>query len=318
MHNKKSCQRQKNILYFLNPIYKVSAQETIIRLMQERMEATRPQLADAAGLSLVTVNKAVASLCLQGVLRLKGTVPSGGGRPVQLYAYNAAHAVCAIFRAEAEQGFLHGILEIADMSGRVVQRQEARFSLLQEASLDDWLDAATRRKRLHRVVLDLPSDLPETGLAAHLRARYACSVRRANAATGLISAREETLALYLPPHLPPQGCLRRNGTLTPCDTLHLLPLPTAWETLDYDDHTLTEEMVSRLLHLLTATHAPARFELFADFWTERLQTRIRYNLSAKLRGFDRVPRLHFRPCTPAQAHEAVRRSCIAAGDSLTA
>lgn len=279
--------------------------------MQERIEATRPQLADAAGLSLVTVNKLVAELCLQGVLRLKGTVPSGGGRPVQLYAYNAAHAVCAFFRAETEQGYLHGVLEVADMSGRVLQRQEARFALLQEASLDDWLDAATRRKRLHRIALALPPDLPETGLAAHLRARYACSVRRANAAAGLLSARDDTFSLYLPPHLSPQGCFRKRGALTHCDTLHLLPLPTAWETLDYDDHTLTEEMVSRLLHLLTATHTPARFELFSDFWTERLQTRIRYNLSAKLRGYERVPRLHFRTCSPAQAHEAAWKACLA-------
>lgn len=276
--------------------------------MQERIEATRPQLADAAGLSLVTVNKIVAELCLQGVLRLKGTVPSGGGRPVQLYAFHAAHAVCALFRAETEQGYLRGVLEVADMAGRVLRRQEARFALLQEASLDDWLDAATRRQRLHRVTLDLPPTLPETGIAAHLRVRYACSVRRANAAAGLLSARDDSFSLYLPPHLPPQGCFRRRGVLTPCDTLHLLPLPTAWETLDYDDHTLTEEMVSRLLHLLTATHTPARFELFADFWTERLTTRIRYNLSAKLRGFERVPRLHFRPCTPAQAHAAAWRA----------
>lgn len=279
--------------------------------MQERMEATRPQLAAASGLSLVTVNKLVGELCLQGALRLKGTVPSGGGRPVQLYAFHAAHAVCALFRAEAEQGYLRGVLEVTDLAGRVVQQQEARFALLQEASLDDWLDAATRRKRLHRVLLDLPPNLPETGLSAHLRARYRCSVRRANAAAGLLSAREDTLALYLPPHRPPQGCFRKRGVLTSCDTLHLLPLPTDWEQLDYDDHTLTEEMVSRLLHLLTATHTPARFELYADFWTERLQTRIRYNLSAKLRGFDRVPRLHFLSCSPEQAAEALRRACRA-------
>lgn len=278
--------------------------------MQERMEATRPQLAEAAGVSLVTVNKVVSELCLQGVLRLKGTVPSGGGRPVQLYTYNATHAVCVLFRAEAEQGYLRGVLEIADMSGRVLRQQEARFALLQEASLDDWLDAATRRKRLHRITLDLPPTLPEPGLAAHLRARYACSVRRANAAVGLLSEREDTMALYLPRHRPPQGCFRRRGVLTNCDTLHLLPLPTAWETLDYEDHTLTEEMVSRLLHLLTATHTPARFELYSDFWTERLRTRIRYNLSAKLRGFERAPRLHFRDCSPAQAHEATWKACL--------
>lgn len=297
----------KNSVYFLNLLYEVNTKEVLIKLMQERMEATRPQLAAAAGLSLVTVNKAVAELCLQGVLRLKGTVASAGGRPVQLYAFNAGYALCAVFQAESEQGYLHGRMDITDMAGRVLRQEEARFALLQEASLDDWLDLATRRRSLYRVLLDLPHSLPETGLAAHLRARYGCSVRRANAAAGLISERPQTMALYLPRHRPPQGCLRRSNELTTCDALHLLPLPTEWELLDYDDHTLTEEMVSRLLHLLTATHSPARFELFADFWTERLQARIRYNLSAKLRGFA-VPRLHFRPCTAAQANAAIRQA----------
>lgn len=278
--------------------------------MQERLEATRPQLAAASGLSLVTINKAVSALCLQGALRLKGTVASGGGRPVQLYAFHAGHALCGVFQAESEQGYLRGHLDITDMAGRVLRQEEARFALLQEASLDDWLDRATRRRPLHRVLLDLPPTLPETGLAAHICARYGCSVRRANAAAGLISERPQTMALYLPRHRPPQGCLRRGGELISCDALHLLPLPTAWETLDYEDHTLTEEMVSRLLHLLTATHTPARFELFADWWTERLQTRIRYNLSAKLRGYDRLPRLHFRFCSEKEAYEAARKAAL--------
>lgn len=287
----------------------MNAQEAIIKLMQERMEATRPQLAAAAGLSLVTVNKAVSALCLQGVLRLKGTVASGGGRPVQLYAFHAGHAVCALFRAESEQGYLRGSMDITDMAGRVLRREEARFALLQEASLDDWLDRATRRRPLHRVALDLPPSLPETGMEAHLRARYACGVCRANPAAGLISERPQTMALYLPRHRAPQACLRRGELLISCDALHLLPLPADWATMDYDDHTLTEEMVSRLLLFLTATHAPARFELFADFWTERLQARIRYNLSAKLRGFA-APRLHFRPCTREEAREAALRAAL--------
>lgn len=281
--------------------------EHIISLMQERREATRPQLAAAAGLSLVTVNKIVSALCLQGVLRLKGSVPSGGGRPVQLYAYNVAHALNAYFRVELEQGFLRGCLDISDMAGNLRHKEEARFSLLQEASLDDWLDAATRRRRsLKRVVLDFPSDIATEGLSAHLKTRYACTVVRANAAAGLISAREHTMAVYLPRHRAPQACLRRQGQLFPCDALHLLPLPVAWEKLDYGDHTLTEEMVSRLLQTLTATHTPTRFELFADFWTERLQTRIRYNLTAKLRGFTAIPRLNFRNCSPEQALAAAK------------
>lgn len=264
--------------------------------MQERREATRPQLAAASGLSLVSVNKAVSSLCLQGILRLKGSVPSGGGRPVQLYAYNTNHALRVLFSVQTEQAVLHGTLRVTDMGGHVLRQEEARFSFLQATSLDDWLDAATRRRRLHSIGLHLPPTLPETGLRRHLEQRYGCPVTDINQAMGLADHREHTLTLYLPRALPPQAALRREG-LHPCPALHLLPLPAAWELLDYSDNTLVEEMVSRLLQILTATHAPARFMLWADFWTERLCTRIRYNFSTKLRGYEPAPQLHFRSVT---------------------
>lgn len=276
--------------------------------MRERVEATRPQLAAASGLSLVSVNKVVAALCLQGILKLKGTVPSAGGRPVQLYAYNRSHALTALFRVQPEQGFWRGTLHLCDMAGREQRREEARFSLLQEGSLDDWLDAAARRRRLNSVALCLPPELPETGLNAHLRQRYGCTVGEVNAAMGFIGTRENTLALYLPRHRPPQGCLRRNGNVSPCPALHLLPLPADWAELDYDDRTTVEEMVSRLLHMLTAAMAPARCELYADFWTERLRARIIYNLSAKLRGYERAPRLSFHLRNEEQAESALFRT----------
>lgn len=286
----------------------MGAQEQILNLMRERVEATRPQLAAASGLSLVSVNKAVSALCLQGVLRLKGTIPSAGGRPVQLYCYNRSHALTALFSVQPEQGFWRGTLHLCDMTGKEQRREEARFSLIQAGSLDDWLDAATRRRRLSAVGLCLPPELPETGLAPHLQQRYACSVSEVNAAMGFIGAREGTLALYLPRNRPPQGCLRRNGNITPCPALHLLPLPAEWSELDYDDRTLVEEMVSRLLQMLTATLAPARCELYADFWTERLRTRIVYNLSAKLRGYERAPRLSFHQRSAEQAAAVLFRT----------
>lgn len=276
--------------------------------MQQRRESTRPQLAAASGLSLVTVNKAVAALCLQGVLRLKGSIPSGGGRPVQLYAYNTAHAAAALFSVRAEQGILHGTLELADMGGNLLRRDAARFSFLQAGSLDDLLDTAVRRRKLRGIGLYLPPTLPETGLSAHLRERYGCPVYPVNAAMGLAEDRADTLTLYLPRLAAAEAAYRRGGTLIPCPALHLLPLPAAWETLDYNDNTLVEEMVSRLLHLLTAAHAPAHFVLHADFWTERLRSRIRFNLSTKLRGYEPAPQLHFRNCPPAYAAEAVRRN----------
>lgn len=266
--------------------------------MQERREATRPQLAAASGLSLVTVNKAVSALCLRGELRLKGSVPSGGGRPVQLYAYNTGHAVCAFFTVQAEQGAYRGTLDICDLGGTLLRRHEARFSMIQAGALDDWLDAAARRRPLRGIGLHLPPALPETGLTDHLHTRYGCPVLPVNPAVALADTRENAVTLCLAQGAAPQAALHRRGQTEPYTALHLLPLPAAWETLDYSDHTLVVEMVSRLLHILTAVQTPAHVALYADFWTERLRSRIRYTLSAKLRGGEHAPQLHFRTTPP--------------------
>ena len=109
------------------------------------------------------------------------------------------------------------------------------------------------------------------------------------AAESLLTERDDTLALLLLRGQPPQGALRRHSAITPCSLLHLLPLPADWETLDYADHTLVEEMLARLLQLLTCTMNPVHIDLHADFWNDRLISRLNFNLSTKLRGIDSPP-----------------------------
>ena len=75
------------------------------------------------------------------------------------------------------------------------------------------------------------------------------------------------------------------------------PLPAEWESLDYADHTLVEEMLARLLQLLICTISPAHIDLHADFWNDRLISRLNFNLSTKLRCIDSPPRLHFKTIT---------------------
>ena len=55
-----------------------ASHKKILTFMQEREEATRPQMAKGTGLSLVAVNSAVAELCELGKLVMQGSIPSGG------------------------------------------------------------------------------------------------------------------------------------------------------------------------------------------------------------------------------------------------
>ena len=89
---------------------------------------------------------------------------------------------------------------------------------------------------------------------------------------------------------------RHNGGLTVTLPDELSPLPAEWESLDYADHTLVEEMLARLLQLLICTISPARIDLHADFWNDSIITRLNFNLGTKLRGIT-LPQLHFATIT---------------------
>lgn len=268
----------------------MNSKARITRYMQQKRQSTRPQIAEAMGLSLVSTNAAVAALVKKGVLSAGEALPSGGGRPVQVYHFNPEHAVVALFTAEAETHSTRLHFELLDLYGQKIEEMQARFVQLHEESLDEWLDAVTRHHKLQRICLP-----PGLGgiVAEHLHRRYNCTVQELYAAEALAGEKEDTLTLLIQQGQAPQGAMRRHGCITPCPLLHLLPLPHDWETLDYSDHTLVEEMLARLLQLLTCTLTPRRIYLYADFWNDRLISRINFNLSTKLRGLSNPPHLHY-------------------------
>ena len=284
----------------------MNSKARIARYMQQHHSATRPQLSAAMGLSLVSTNAAVAALVQEGVLIQGDALPSGGGRPVREYHFNPQHATVALIAATPEAHCTLLQFELLDLHGQQIEQKQARFVQLHAESLDDWLDAAARRHPLQRICV-------APGLASivqkHLEKRFSCPVQEINAAEAQASGRDNTLTLLLQKGVAPQGAMQRNGSVTPCPLLHLLPLPAEWNSLDYADHTLVEEMLARLLQLLICTLTPAHIDLHADFWNDRLITRVNFNLSTKLRGV-RLPQLHFGTITPEKLSSRIRRAAV--------
>lgn len=269
--------------------------------------ATRPGLAAATGLSEVSIGKALAELCRAGIAMKAGMAVSSGGRPAQRYRYRTECAQVGWFQAEEEGRLLHGRLEFMDLGGKCLQCHEGAFAYLEPQALDSWLDAAAAKRPLARIVLtEHPS--VRNSLVAHLQERYACGVRIARLSEALADERDESATLAFVPGRAPSCTLRRRGQLIPSGHLEQLPLPTRWESLDYSDHTLVEEMTARLLLILTCTLAPRHFTLYAPFWTPKLIKRIRFNTSAKLGG--KSPALHFRLFSPENTGLLLRQFAL--------
>ncbi len=288
-----------------------SSLQLLQREMRLRGEATRPQLARACGLSLVTVNRMVERLCTMGDIEPVGEVSSGGGRPVQLYRLRRTAAWAALLRVErTATGILCLRLELLDPLGASLRQEEARFAHLEEGNLGAWLHDILRRarRRLLGITIESTAPLPPQ-LAPHLAQQYGCPCRIVTAADALAEPREGTATLVLSEGAAPLATLCRHGRRQPCGALELLPLPADWFTLNYSDHTLVEEMVARLLLTLSCTLAPECFVLYGSFWTERLLRRIRYNLGTKLQGHP-LPPLRFRRLTPEATHNALLRLAL--------
>lgn len=283
------------------------ATQQIRQQIRSRGRATGAELAAATGLSLVTVYKELALLEARGEVR-QASKPAAprGGRPARLYECEAGWARRVLLSGRRQaSGLLHTTLEVMDLQGRGLRHETSAWARLELASMEAWLSAELGRHRIAGIALALGESRAEpAALLARLRARYNCPVRALCPAEALAEKEEDTLTLYLCRGEPPRCSLYRHGHAGGAGQLSLLPLPTTWESLDYSDHTLVEEMVARLLQMLSCVLAPARITAHADFWSTRLTERIRYNTQMKLKG--QAPELHFRLTTAAAAHSALR------------
>ncbi len=276
-----------------------SAIERVRQALCKQREATRPQLAQATGLSLVSCNRAIAELCRLGEATCAGSKPSGGGRPVLSYKYNMNHAYSVYLRFLRQGSLILGTLEISNMQGDLIYSRQAEFAYVREESLNEWLHSAIGVRKLCGIVLEMPDDIIPLDLLKHLEANYHCPARLINTADALNEKTEGELTIYFCPGQAPVCSLWRHELANHSGELGLLPMPTTWEELNYSDHTLLEEMVARLISILICTLAPNHITLYAPFWSGRLTRRILYNVSAKLRH--EPPALHFYNISPGQA-----------------
>lgn len=277
----------------------------ILQAMQELQETTRPKLSEVTGLSLVSVNKAVAELCHTGELMVSSIIPSGGGRPVQQYRYNSHHGQHALIQISSENGTWKGKMELLDLQGEPQQQFEGRFAYIDTESFDGWLDTAASKQKLSSITLYFGGESPNAAMIEHLNARYHCPVRTPSTASVLAPSTEGYAGICFPIGQAITCAMFRGGQLHECGTLELLPLPVRWQELDHSDHTLQEETVARLLQIISCTLAPQSIYLYTPAWSSRLMERIRYNAQTKMRGA--LPPIRFLPLTEAALKQALYR-----------
>lgn len=206
------------------------------RTLQRKGEATKQQIAEATGLSTVTVATVLQKLIEVNVAFDDGLVSSMGGRPAQLFRFNEDHAHVLVLFAHEQDGLDMLYVRVANLNGACIYQVDAHLPEINLNTFEHYIDDALREYPSIRAIgfglpgveLDgniLLGDYPAltgTAFLEHYHRRYKLPViveNDVNAASVGYCKRHRiepdpaALYLYFPQKYPPGGGIIINGGL---------------------------------------------------------------------------------------------------------
>ena len=277
------------------------------RVLRQCGEATKPELSDRTGLSVVTINSLLEDFLKTGEAVQSGMAPSGGGRPSALYQYRPDYRYAVLLYGHQSEGRNLMHLAVVNLTGECVWRKEEYFDEIRVESFESVLDDVIGRfPETGLLAFGLPGEVVNDVVTIHdyealigpdYKERYHLPVIFENDINAMTygACRDDEMeratvaGIYLPRIYPPGAGLVIQGKIY-YGTSHCagelagLPVPVSWDSLDYG----SAEEVLENLKLLTAvygfTTAPETLIYYGDFFTEELQEQLRTYSERLLEG----------------------------------
>lgn len=204
-----------------------------LKLMQE---ATRHQIAEATGLSTVTIATILQKLIDEQMVFDAGLVASMGGRPAQLFRFNENHSHVLVLFTHEQDGLDILYVRVANLNGVCVYSVDVPLTDINLHTFEPYIDAALQEHGTIRavgfglpgveldgkvVLADYPA-LTGTAFLTHYQERYQLPLifeNDVNAACvgyckrNQIESEAATLYLYFPQKYAPGGGIYINGGL---------------------------------------------------------------------------------------------------------
>jgi predicted NBD/HSP70 family sugar kinase len=206
------------------------------RTLKLKRQATKQQIAEATGLSIVTVATILEKLIAENMVFDAGFVASMGGRPAQLFRFNENHSHVLVLFTHEKNGLDMLYVRVANLNGVCIYELETPLSEIELTTFEPYIDAALQEYRSIRAIgfglpgvelggkvlfADYPA-LTDTAFLAHYKRRYQLPLlfeNDVNAAVvgyckrNQIDAEAATLYLYFPQKYPPGGGIYIKGGL---------------------------------------------------------------------------------------------------------
>lgn len=210
--------------------------ELLRSALQLRRVVTKPQAAEATGLSVVTVNTLMQELLERGEVQLTAGGISSGGRPAQQYAFCADYRLALAVHLQETDGRDTMFISVVDLLGNRLKEQRLQP---QKISMEFFIQAVKPWFQQYpqlavlvvgipgvekdgRLLVDYPT-LQGTRFAGKLQQVLGCPVYLENdinaavlgysAALGGQARQETVVGIYLPQQYPPGAGIVLRGEL---------------------------------------------------------------------------------------------------------
>ncbi|MBW4080347.1 ROK family protein [Paenibacillus sp. S150] len=267
------------------------------RVLRERKQATKRQIAEDTGLSIVTAGSVLEMLVRQNEVLEAGQIASSGGRPAQQYIYNDEHALALIMFPFEEQGGISILNTVVTLSGRCLHEASTPVPKVDLACFEHIIDEALKQfPAIEAIGFGLPgaeadgrlvvSDydaLRGVAVTEHFRQRYMKRIIIENdvnaAAIGHCSRAEagreaSAVYLYFPDRFPPGAGIIINGKLHKgrsgfAGEVANIPLGISWRSSEWQSSPARlTEAVARLTAAVSSVLNPDAVVLYGSFLQE--------------------------------------------------
>lgn len=261
------------------------------KVMKRRKKASKPQLAELTGLSVVTVQSLVKVLLERGEIFEDEIIPSSGGRPAATYRFNGEYRLALVIYMHEKIGRDVIFVEVDNLFGESLEKAEIVLPEISMADFDEIIERyIAQYPEIQVIAFGLPGTevngklmmmdykrLEGQAFTAHFQERFHLPVVFENDINAAVAGycyiheaqgEECVVGIYFPCKYPPGTGIFLNGSLYKgrdgfAGEIEYLPIGVDWKRFDHqapDRH----EMISKLILAITSLYNPDRVVLYGE------------------------------------------------------
>ncbi len=284
--------------------------KSIVRqALRTERQATKQRISQVSGLSVMTVGTIIKEFESRGEEVKSELKPSEGGRPAQVFNYNAEYAHALIIFTHVKKGQDTVFSRVINLFGEVVWRKEESIVNIELTSFEPMVDKAIELYPTIQVIgFGLPGtsvngivklndydNLNGTNLTFHYEEKYNLPVNLENdvnlAVLGHsveVSDSESVVYLYFPEKYDPGAGIYINGGLQRgahgmAGEIKYLPIGVDWSSLDYRDCEMVGEAISKMVLAMIYLIDPVSIILSGEFLTKNHLVKIKEMVAKSIR-----------------------------------